>query len=544
MKIITRSRLQRGGSRLGNILCLTIDRIDSDVFGAYGATWLDTPAFDVLASESILFDSFYATSLDLDAQFRAFWRGESPSRFVVSDEPQDAEVESLFHVMKRLGYRTFLLSDDERVALSPSVDSDDCDGRFLLDGVHTDAPVETPNQTGFSKNFEELSRFLVGLDDKSRIDAPAPWFVWAHFSGWNDVWDFPMDRREEFREVVRDPETNDVIPEESDPVSYAATAPPYFFRAPKSRRAGRARNVDDSRAALESTSRGADDASDSLAAREHARLAALDETDRRQSVLQAYCGGVSVFDETLEAFLVLLKEHDVLKNTLFALAGTRGFSLGAPGGLGRPAADDVPSRFYAEEIRVPLLLRLPDGTGATVRLPQLCEPRDFFATLREWPTFAPLLASRDFWRLESREISPLSGRWGGADGDEDDQTSDVNAFDALDPDKPGQNLLQLLVDEEGAVRDSIRIVAKDASSSERALVVDKWLLKSASAASDERDDALDSLENVELYALPDDRFCVNDVADRCAEIAERLKATLDAPPTSQPPAATADDPKP
>ena len=114
MKIITRSRLQRGGSRLGNILCLTIDRIDSDVFGAYGATWLDTPAFDVLASESILFDSFYATSLDLDAQFRAFWRGESPSRFVVSDEPQDAEVESLFHVMKRLGYRTFLLSDDER----------------------------------------------------------------------------------------------------------------------------------------------------------------------------------------------------------------------------------------------------------------------------------------------------------------------------------------------------------------------------------------------------------------------------------------------
>ena len=55
---------------------------------------------------------------------------------------------------------------------------------------------------------------------------------------------------------------------------------------------------------------------------------------------------------------------------------------------------------------------------------------------------------------------------------------------------------------------------------------------------------LDSLENVELYALPDDRFCVNDVADRCAEIAERLKATLDAPPTSQPPAATADDPNP
>ena len=525
MKIITRSQRPKAGSRLGNILCLTIDRLNSDALGAYGATWLDTPGFDALAAESILFDSFYATSLDLDALLRAFWRGESPSRFVASDEPPDAE--SLFRVMKRRGYRTFLLSDNERVALSPSVDSDDCDERFLLDRVRPNAPVESFYQTAFYKNFEELARFLVGLNDAQRIDAPAPWFVWAHFSGWNDAWDFPMERREQFRVIVRDPETDDLISEESDPKSYSAIDPPYLPGAPKSRRAGRTRGAVDVRAPRDDESRKAVPKSSPQASRELARLASLDETDRRQSVLQAYCGGISVFDETLAGFLGLIKEHGILKNTLFALAGTRGLALGYPGGLGRPGADDAPSPFYAEEIRVPLLLRLPDGTGATVRFPQLCEPRDVFATLRDWPDFAPSLASREFWRLENREISPLAGRWGDEDA-ASDKRSDDGAFRALDLDKPGQNLLPLLADEEGTVRDSICVVAKDSKSSERALVVDEWLLKTEPPTDEDRADDPDAPDVVELFALPDDRFCVNDVADRCSDVAERLKSALDA----------------
>lgn len=536
MKIITRSQRSKLGARPGNILCLSVDRLNADVFGAYGATWLDTPAFDTLAAESILFDSFYATSLDLDALLRAFWRGESPAQFLGSEEPDDAE--SLFRVMKRRGYRTFLLSDDERVALSPNVDSDDCDERFLLDGADHDAaePVDSIDQTAFFKNFEELARFLVRINETRGLDEPQTWFVWAHFSGWNTLWDFPFEWRELFRHVVRDPQTGDVAPEESDPQSYAATTPPYFPRAPKSRRASRARNAaDDVRAACARTRRENDDELDSLEEQERARIAALDESDRRQSVLQAYCGGVSVFDKTLEGFLTLLKDRNILKNTLFALTGTRGLALGAPGAIGRPGADDVPSPFYAEEIRVPLLLRLPDGTGATIRLPQLCEPRDLFATLREWFEFAPNLASDEFWRLEKREISPLAGRWG-ADHPAAESPADQNPtrddapFPALDPDKPGQNLLALLADEERALRDSIRVVAKDSSSTERALVVDEWLLKTRALSPEERDGDPNASDDLELYALPDDRFCVNDVADRCAEIAEKLKTALDTPP--------------
>ena len=100
MKIVTRAQRRQGASlRLPNILCLSIDRINPDLFGAYGATWNSTPAFDALSTESILFDNFHATSLDLDALMRAFWRGEEPCAVNLDDEPSD-DVPSIFQLMK------------------------------------------------------------------------------------------------------------------------------------------------------------------------------------------------------------------------------------------------------------------------------------------------------------------------------------------------------------------------------------------------------------------------------------------------------------
>ena len=123
------------------------------MLGAYGGvSGIETPALDTLAAESIVFDSFYATSLNLDALCRAFWRGESPANFKVVDEPND--VASIFRVMKQRGFRTFLISDVESVALCPCIDSDDCDDRLLLDGNHANEPGETLEETGFFKNVK------------------------------------------------------------------------------------------------------------------------------------------------------------------------------------------------------------------------------------------------------------------------------------------------------------------------------------------------------------------------------------------------------
>ena len=716
-----------------NILCLAVDRLNADFLGAYGNAWVETPAFDALAAESVLFDSFFATSLDLETLYRAFWRGESPARVVASSDgetPNGAErtgaadanealngaksgdfnavadaPPSIFRLLKEKGYRTFVVSDDETVALHPAVEDEFCDGRFFLGSPDAALPAETLEETQFFRNFEELARFLAKLEDDAKCENggdAAPWFVWAHFSGWNERWDFPLELRERFQE------------DEDDPAPYAATLVPYWPLENDAKSAKRNARADENAVVEAALARAAaildaendasnadalpaeveiefnvefddpdatgadlndsagaglaqndadfadaDDAPDvpndssnfndfnknndafldenaverQLAATELARLAQLDAPERRQCVVEGYCGGVAAFDETLEGFVQLLKESGVLAKTLLLTTATRGFPTGAPSALGleptpetaaadvfappsplsdatvdansadvadslslpisasypdaanaplyATGADGETSRFYAESFQLPLAIRLPNGVGATVRLPALCEPRDVFATLRDWPEFAAELATPEFWSFEAIEISPFAGKWSAEstteiaeelDADdvlavEKERTAD---FAADAPDVPGQNLLRLLANEDGVLRDRVSVVARDAESEERALVVADWILKetplapgvdvddfsgtgafvadvatltaaptssaasptSSNASRGDADADADAslstprLSRFELFVRPDDRYNVNDVANRCVEIVEKLAPAL------------------
>jgi len=687
-----------------NILCLAIDRWNADFLGAYGNAWVETPAFDALAAESVLFDSFFATSLDLETLYRAFWRGESPAR-VVASTAADAAPPSIFRLLKEKGYRTFVVSDDETVALHPAVEDEYCDGRFFLGSPDAALPAETLEETQFFRNFEELARFLAKLEDDAKCakdenggDA-APWFVWAHFSGWNERWDFPLELRERFQE------------DEDDPAPYSATLVPYWPLEEGAKSAKRGARVDENAVVEAALARAAaildadaendasnedaslpaeieiefsvefddpetpdaqrdanadvdendeeeaefnesdadfDDEADEpfenddafldesaverrLAATELTRLAQLDAPERRQAVVEGYCGGVAALDETLEGFVQLLKESGVLAKTLLLTTATRGFPTGAPSALGveptsgtaaadvfaptsifgaspsassdaisadaaasltlpisasypdgadaanaplyATGADGATSRFYAESFQLPLAIRLPNGVGATVRLPALCEPRDVFATLRDWPEFAAELATPEFWSFEAIEISPFAGKWSAEseteiaeelDADdvlavEKERTAD---FDAAASDVPGQNLLRLLANEDGVLRDRVSVVARDAESEERALVVADWILKETplapgvdvddfsgtgafvadaatlTAAPNAADSSSTSvaaplasprLSRFELFVRPDDRYNVNDVANRCVEIVEKLAPALRPP---------------
>ncbi len=715
-----------------NILCLAIDRWNADFLGAYGNAWVETPAFDALAAESVLFDSFFATSLDLETLYRAFWRGESPAR-VVASTAADAAPPSIFRLLKEKGYRTFVVSDDETVALHPAVEDEFCDGRFFLGSPDAALPAETLEETQFFRNFEELARFLAKLEDDAKCakdenggDA-APWFVWTHFSGWNERWDFPLELRERFQE------------DEDDPAPYSATLVPYWPLEEGAKSAKRGARVDENAVVEAALARAAaildadaendasnedaslpaeieiefsvefddpetpdaqrdsnadadesdDDFDDDdfndfnennnsdnadepfenddelddelddeafenddafldesvverrLAATELARLAQLDAPERRQAVVEGYCGGVAALDETLEGFVQLLKESGVLAKTLLLTTATRGFPTGSPSALGveptsgtaaadvfaptsifgassgassdaisanaaasltlpisasypdgavaanaplyATGADGATSRFYAESFQLPLAIRLPDGVGATVRLPALCEPRDVFATLRDWPEFAAELATPEFWSFEAIEISPFAGKWSAEseteiaeelDADdvlavEKERTAD---FDAAASDVPGQNLLRLLANEDGVLRDRVSVVARDAESEERALVVADWILKETplapgvdvddfsgtgafvadaatltaapnvaptltAAAPNAADSSSTSaaplasprLSRFELFVRPDDRYNVNDVANRCVEIVEKLAPALRPP---------------
>jgi arylsulfatase A-like enzyme len=185
--------------------------------------------------------------------------------------------------------------------------------------------------------------------------------------------------------------------------------------------------------------------------------------DELLGVTQAYAGQVSLLDACLGALLESLEERSMRSSTLLALMSARGFPLGEQGRIG--ACDDA---LYGPLVQVPFMLRWPDGRGAGVRTQALVEPADLWATLA------------DYHQLTNRPASPS-----------------------------GRSLLPVIDDESLALRDRVCIAGPGA---ERAIRTRAWYLRSASA--------------VELYTKPDDRWEVNNVADRCQEIAESMQAAL------------------
>lgn len=197
-----------------------------------------------------------------------------------------------------------------------------------------------------------------------------------------------------------------------------------------------------------------------------------DDPDFLWGVCQAYAGQVSLVDECLGALRELLEEEQLLDDTLLVLLGARGFPLGRNGRLG-----DVDQALFGELVQVPCLLRFPDRIGTAARSSSLVQPCDLAATLLDVTGLAP--PASDFAR----------------------------------------SLLPLVRDEVFTLRDRIALIGPPG---ERALRTPAWYLRLPVA-----DDESAEHPPAELYAKPDDRWEVNDVAGRCPETVSSLEAACD-----------------
>ena len=114
------------------VICLSVDCLHLGFLGPYGNGWIETPTLDHLACESVVFDRFYASTVDSE-------------KMLDSGSP-------LRRTAKRLaeaGVETVLLTDDD--ALFASVASEEAGSpagifqeRILIDIPEIDAPVARP----------------------------------------------------------------------------------------------------------------------------------------------------------------------------------------------------------------------------------------------------------------------------------------------------------------------------------------------------------------------------------------------------------------
>ena len=165
----------------------------------------------------------------------------------------------------------------------------------------------------------QFYRGMATVADLLRNQPDKPFLLWAHFEGFRGHWDFPLSYRKRYQ-----------IDEDPDP--YPDVVLPEIVET----------NID---------------------------------PDVKQSVLEAYSGGVTVLDETLAGLLAFLNDEGLDENTIVIFMSVRGFSLGEHNRIG--SNEDL----YGENVHLPLFIRFPDGSFSGFRSQTLLQPTDVLRLL-------------------------------------------------------------------------------------------------------------------------------------------------------------------
>lgn len=305
-----------------NAICLVIDGLHAGYLGPYGNTWLSTPHWDRLASESILFDFAFIDSPDLAKLCRSYWSGVHAA---CRDPAAGGRWQTLASRLESAGINSILVTDDPAVAEHPLAQ----DFGELLCVAGRDAATVPP----LADTIEEtaLARFFGRV--LGRIEElTEPFLMWVHCGTLGSVWDAPLS----WRQALMDEELDD----QEKPGTFGAlgeTAPP------------------------------------------GGRLSSDFDPDELLVLRRAYAAQVQVLDACLGAFDQSLSDTGLVNRALVAVAGARGFPLGEHRRLGWTEID-----LHEELIHLPWLMRFPDRLGASSRTPALVQPPDLAMTLATW----------------------------------------------------------------------------------------------------------------------------------------------------------------
>lgn len=190
------------------------------------------------------------------------------------------------------------------------------------------------------------------------------------------------------------------------------------------------------------------------------------DPDELLGVVQAYAGQIAAWDACLAALLEAVAERAAEasdKNWLVAVTSPRGYPLGEHLRIG-----PCDQALYGELLHVPLFLWNTDGTGKLERRTSPAQPHDLFATLLRW--FGGVVPANSWANdllapFDSRATVPRELAWA--------QTA-----------------------EQMAIRTPAWFYRKTPNSGE-------------------------------LFAKPDDRWEVNELARRCPEVVEQLDTLAD-----------------
>ena len=199
-----------------------------------------------------------------------------------------------------------LLTDDAGVFLHEHAGL--FDEKHRLETKQRVRPVRKIEGTQFYHNIAALAGLLSERPGQ-------PFLFWAHFKGFRSFWDFPMSYRLRYQI-------------DEDPAPYSGVTVP---------------DIDTTN---------------------------IIDPDVRQSIAEAYSGGVTVLDDALAGLFEFLRAEGLAQNTVLLFMSVRGFALGEHRYIG------VNEDLYGENVHLPLIIWYPDDTRAGFRSQTLLQPGD------------------------------------------------------------------------------------------------------------------------------------------------------------------------
>lgn len=306
-----------------NLIVLLIDGLNPVFLSPHGCSWIDTPAFDQLAAESVVFERAVTETVDAGDACWSFLTGLHPARRSTSGATSEAATEAtekeIFADLANLSARgtsTILMTD------SPN----DFPG-----GDRFETVIQLPTQDGKlpERAAKEVSEtFMASCFAKILDELPkqaSPFVCVIHLSSLVKVWDAPASQREKFRD-------------EEDPEALTSIEPP----------------------------QGQGDF----------------DPDQILGVTHAYAAELETLDTCLDVFMHELKADGLLDHSMLMLCGLRGFPVGNLKQMGH-----AQSHLNSDATSVPLFIRAADKDAnrlAATRTCQLTRLSEWFPFACEW----------------------------------------------------------------------------------------------------------------------------------------------------------------
>lgn len=294
--------------------------------GCYGNSWIDTPAFDALAAEGIVFDQHFADTPDPDGACRA-WRSGRYRLPGGASAPREEPTPDLLEALGKQGVHTCLIVDDNRFSWA----------EFAKGWERVERVSAAEEETPLDAVLEAVGAALERLERRDN------WLLWIDLATLLPPWNVPA----EFQE-------------------------PYFTEEPAE---------EDEEAEYDETDEAEEEESEPLTPLTEVPAGRIDGDDdylylRLQT---SYAAAVSYVDAGIAQLLEALAGLDSGDEILRIVTTDAGQNLGEHGlvGTSRPW-------LHEELIHLPLLLHLPGAAEAGRRVAAFTQAVDLAATLADW----------------------------------------------------------------------------------------------------------------------------------------------------------------